>query len=234
MSTNNNNKNVTQSGDVLGKFDVYGTDGDNRVLAGSIEFQADGDATAGAVGSKLVIKTATASGVLTNALVIDKTQAATTSPTRAKQLSVPICGNAKVGATAGWVITAGTNIAHATLPASQTGSTLVIPISGLEIGDTLTAVDMHGQVESAGNVASTTISIRKITTAAAAITDAELGTDQASFAADTIMSGANLGVSGLTEVLAANESLYVLLTATTAASTDIDLTHMVVSVTRAA
>ena len=234
MSTNNNNKNVTLDGDVLYKQDIFGTDGDKRVLAGSIEFQADGDATAGAVGSKLIIKTATAGGVLTNALVVDKTQTATTVPVRTRQLSVPICGNAKVGATAGWVITAGTNICHATLPASQTGSTLVIPISGLEIGDTLTAVDMHGQVESGGNVVSTTISVRKITTAAAAITDAELGTDQASYAEDTIMSGTTLGVSGLTEVLAADESFYVLLTATTAASTDIDLTHMVVSVTRAA
>lgn len=150
-----------------------------------------------------------------------------------RQLVVPICGNAKVGATAGWVITAGTNICHATLPASQTSSTLVVPITGLEIGDTLTAVSATGQVESAGGNVTLVMSIRKLTAVAADNTDAELGTDNVgTLTADTLLSSANLAVTGLSEVLAEGETLYALFTGTTAASTDIDLTGLVVTVTR--
>jgi hypothetical protein len=149
-----------------------------------------------------------------------------------RQYSIPICGNAKVGATAGWVITAGTNIAHATLPASQTASTLVVPITGLSIGSTLTAVSVQGQVESAGNAVQLVMSVRKLTNAAADNTDAELGTDNVgSLVADTKLTSTELAVTGLSEVLAADESLYVLLTGTTLGSTDIDLTHLIVTVT---
>ncbi len=147
---------------------------------------------------------------------------------------VPICGNAKVGATAGWVITGGTNICHATLPASQTASTLVVPITGLAIGDQLIAVSATGQVESAGGNVTLTMSIRKLTNAAADNTDAQLGTDDVgTLTADTILSSANLAVTGLTEVLAEGETLYALFTGTTAASTDIDLTGLLVTVIHA-
>ncbi len=153
---------------------------------------------------------------------------------RSEQDVIPICGNAKVGATAGWVITGGTNICHATLPASQTNSTLVVPISGLKIGDTLTAVSATGQVESAGGNVTLTMSIRKLTNAAADNTDAEIGTDNVgTLTADTILSSANLGVTGLTEVLAEGETIYALFTGTTAASTDIDLTGLIATVTMA-
>lgn len=150
-----------------------------------------------------------------------------------RQIVVPICGNAKVGATSGWVITAGTDMCHATLPASQTNSTLVVPISGLEIGDTLTGVSIQGQVESAGNNVTLVLSVRKLTTVAAANTDAELGTDNVgTLTADTLISSANLAVTGLSEVLAEGETVYALLTGTTAASTDIDITGLIATVTR--
>ncbi len=150
-----------------------------------------------------------------------------------EQLIIPICGNAKVGATAGWVITAGTDKMHATLPASQTGSTLVVPIDNLCVGDTVTAVSVQGQVESAGNNVTLTMDVRKQTNAAADNTDASLATDNVgTLTSDTKITSAELGVSSLTEVLATDEALYVLLTGTTAASTDIDLTHLVVTVRR--
>ena len=152
----------------------------------------------------------------------------------ARQAVLPICGNAKVGATAGWVVTGGTKICHATLPASQTNSTLVVPIDCLHIGDTITAVGVTGQVESAGNAVTLTMSVRKLTTAAGDNVDAELGTDNVgSLTADTALSSANLGVSGLSEVIAEGETVYVLLTGTTLASTDIDLTGLVVTYTSA-
>lgn len=152
-------------------------------------------------------------------------------PLYARHEVVPICGNAKAGATAGWVITGGTNICHATLPASQTSSTLVIPITGLKIGDTITAVAVTGQVESAGGNVTLVMSVRKLTNAAADNTDAQLGTaNVGTLTADTILSSSNLYVSGLTEVIAEGETVYVLLTGTTAASTDIDVTGLIVSV----
>jgi hypothetical protein len=153
-----------------------------------------------------------------------------------RKLIVPAL-NGKVGATAGWVITAGTNISHATLPASQTGSTLVIPISGLAVGDTVTAVAIVGQVESAGATASGTLDVRKLTAdAAAALTDASLSTDAlGNTTADALLTDTNgtWKVSGLTEVLAESEQLYALITATTAAATDIDISHLVVTVNQA-
>ncbi len=151
-----------------------------------------------------------------------------------RKIVTPVCGNAKVGATAGWVITAGTDKYSATLPASQTASTLVIPINGLEVGDTLTAVDVIGQVESGGNAVVITMDVRKLTAAAADLTDASLATDSlgAGVTADTILSSANLGVTGLTEVIAADETVYVLLTATTLGSTDIDIMSIVATVTK--
>src|SRR4051812_30812795 len=46
---------------------------------------------------------------------------------------------AKVGTTAGWVIAAANDLPYmATLPASQTSSTLILPIDGLRIGDIIT------------------------------------------------------------------------------------------------
>ena len=150
-----------------------------------------------------------------------------------RQLVVPVCGNAKAGATAGWVITAGTNISHSTLPASATNSTLVIPITGLEIGDTLTAVSVQGQVESGGNNVTLVMSVRKILTAAADNVDSQLGTGNVgTLVADTVISSANLAVTGLTEVMAEGENVYVLLTGTTAAATDIDITGLLITVTR--
>jgi hypothetical protein len=151
-----------------------------------------------------------------------------------ERLIIPVCGNAKVGATAGWVITGGTDKYSATLPASQTDATLVIPISGLKVGDMVTGWGVVGQVESAGNNVTLAGDLRKLTAAAADLTDASISTDNVgTLTADTILSQANLGATGLTEVMAADESLYLLLTGTTAASTDIDVMAVIADVVRA-
>lgn len=155
-----------------------------------------------------------------------------TSIVRSQTLVVPVTGQAKVGATAGWVITGGTDKNHATLPASQTASTLVIPFPPLPVGATVTAVGIGGQVESAGGNVTLTMSFRSQTNAAADNTDAQIATDNVgTLTADTILSPANLGVSAQTAVVAVDAALYVLLTGTTAGSTDIDVTHMVITYT---
>lgn len=144
-----------------------------------------------------------------------------------------INGYAKAGATAGWVVNAGTNVGRlATCPASQTASTLVVPIPNLKVGDTITAFHLVGQIESAGNAVTVDAALRKITAAAADVTDASVGAiTQLSVTADTIMSSSNTEKSALTEVVGADEAFYVLITATTGASTDIDLMGVSIVVT---
>lgn len=133
-------------------------------------------------------------------------------------------GGVKIGATAGWEIDTSTgNIAHIILPQNQTSSTAIIPIFGIEIGETITGVVVHGQSESAGGAVSITLSVRKLTTAAADVTDGQLGFVTVNSTADTLYSAANLAVTGLAETVAEGETVYARLTATTAASTDIDI-----------
>ena len=138
--------------------------------------------------------------------------------------------DAKAGTTAGWTVGAGDNLGNlATLPASQTASTLVVPITGLKVGDTITSFKVVGQIESAGNTATLDADLRKLTATAAGNADASVGAiTQISVTADTKITTEK---TGLTEVTAADESFYVLLTGTTAASTDVDLMSITVTVT---
>lgn len=148
-------------------------------------------------------------------------------------LQIPVAGLAKLGGSgAGWVIDGDNALPLATLPAAQTAEVLLMPIPGLHVNDVVTSVAVVGQIESAGGIASGTLDVRKVTAAAADVTDASLGTDTFSVTADAIMSVANVGVTGLTEVIAADEMLYVTLTATTAAATDIAVMGLSVTVLR--
>ena len=140
-------------------------------------------------------------------------------------------GDGVAGATAGWVVT-GADDGLARLPVSQTSSTLVVPLKGLAIGDIVTGVRAIGQVESAGANVTLVMSVRKATAVAGDFTDAEIGTaNVGTLTADTLISGTVLEVTGLTETLIETEMLYVLLTGTTAALTDIALSGFVVTTT---
>ncbi len=138
---------------------------------------------------------------------------------------------AKIGATAGWTLGGGavdTGL-MATMVASQTAGTLIVPIPGLKVGDTITAFSVVGQIESAGGAVTLDAALRKITAAAADVVDASVGAiTQISVTADAIVSAAK---SALAEVVAADETFYALLTGTTAASTDIALQGLTVTVT---
>lgn len=157
------------------------------------------------------------------------------SVTLTKTMLLSVAGVAKLGGSgAGWTIDADNALPLATLGAGATTEVLLMPISGLWVGDTVTSVGVVGQVESAGNNVSISLDVRKVTAAAADITDASIGTDASgTLTADTILSASNLGVTGLSEVIAADEMLYVTITGTTAASTDIAIMGLAVSFTRA-
>lgn len=160
-----------------------------------------------------------------------------TSATTASR-QILITADAKVGATSGWVVNAANNLGlMATCPAAQTASTLVIPINGLEIGDTITAFYLTGQIESS-DAANSTIDadMRKLTAAAADHTDASIGamTQLATTSTtDLLISSSNARKALSTaEVIAAGETIYILVTATTGANNDIALGGVVVEVTR--
>lgn len=145
---------------------------------------------------------------------------------------VSAAGCAKAGATAGFVVAAGDNVALVTCPQSQTGSTLVVPITGMKVGDTITSFHLIGQIESGGNAVTVDAALRKMTAAAADVTDASVGAiTQLSVTADTIMSESNTNKASLTEVVGADETFYVLITVTTGASTDVALHGVAVTVT---
>lgn len=133
---------------------------------------------------------------------------------------------AKVGATSGWVVAAATDVGRcATCPQSQTASTLVLPISGLKVGSKIKGFHGVGQIESGGGTVTFDIQLRKLTSAAADLTDAQVAAaTQLSVTADTIISRTNTGKTLSTaETVAENTTYYILITVTTGASCDIDL-----------
>lgn len=131
---------------------------------------------------------------------------------------------AKVGATAGWVVNAADNLGlMATIPASQTASTLVVPFPNLRVGDTIRSFNLIGQVESGGNNVTIDCALRSLTAAAADVADAAVASmTQLVVAVDTILGVANTAKT-LSAVVVEGVTYYFLITATTTAATDIAL-----------
>lgn len=149
-----------------------------------------------------------------------------TAATRVSQV-LQIQAGAKVGATAGAVVNAADDKNSLfRVPASQSAATVVVPLTGLKVGSTVTSYYIVGQIESAGGSVTVDAALRKQTAAAADLTDAAItggGIAQLAVTADTIMSSSNTSPASMTaEVLGANETLYLLITITTAGSTDVD------------
>lgn len=142
-------------------------------------------------------------------------------------------GRAKAGTTAGWTVGAGNNLGTiATVAQSQSASTLVVPIGGLHVGDTITGFGVYASINSGGNTATLDCDLRKIVIAAGATgTDSSIGTLTQVSVATATASGTTKG--SLTEVVVAGTGYYFLLAATTAASTTIELTGLEVTVTSA-
>lgn len=137
-----------------------------------------------------------------------------------------IAPRAKVGATAGWTVAAADDLGlMATCPASQTAATLVVPIDDLHIGDVITGFGVVAQIESAGGAVTLDADLRALTAADADFTDASLATlTQISVTADDSFDGVATGTKeSITVTVTAGKKYYLLLTATTAGSTDIAL-----------
>lgn len=138
---------------------------------------------------------------------------------------------AKAGTTAGWVPGAANNLSLATCPASVTAGTLVVPVMGLRVGETITGFYAVGQIESAGAVATFDVALRRMNAAAADVVDAAVASiTQLSVTADTVISSSNARATDFFEPVTDDESFYFLVTATTALATDIALQALVVEV----
>lgn len=149
-----------------------------------------------------------------------------------RTITQQITAPAKVGATAGWVVAAGDNLGSmARCPASQSGSTLVVPVTGLPIGATITGIGINAQIESAGQTVTLDMSLRYQTVVAAGFSDAAVSgaaITQVSVTADTAVAATDTftGVA-----VAATVGYYLLITATTGSSTDIDVMGVTVTYT---
>jgi len=147
-------------------------------------------------------------------------------------LARKVATGAKVGGTAGWVVGAANNLGTvATMAALQTGGTLVVPVD-VKVGDTITGFSVYASINSAGNTVTLDANLRKLVAAAGATgTDSSIGSiTQVSVTAATASSATK---SGLSQVVAAGEAYYLLITGTTAASTTIELLQSEVTVTTA-
>lgn len=147
--------------------------------------------------------------------------------------TIPLSGLAKVGGTAGWVVAPTDNTCMVTCPAGQTGAKLIVPLLQIRPEKSfVVSFNLLGQIESAGNAVTLNANLRKMTSAAADVVDASIDSiDQISVTADT-----ELNVSTSSKLLASPTQVtfydifYLVITATTAAATDIALTAVQVQV----
>ncbi len=139
----------------------------------------------------------------------------------------------KAGATSGFVVGATSDISLVTCPASKTASTYVVSVPSLKIGATITGFSIVGRVNSAGGTVTVDADLRSQTAAAASTVDASVGTmTQLSVTAQTVMSAANTAKSGLAAVFVDGVNFYLLVTVTTAASTDIAIQGFIFTVSQ--
>lgn len=135
------------------------------------------------------------------------------------------------GGSVDWVLTSAKGFA--TLAASATVASMTIPISGLQIGDTIVSYKVVGQFENTADDAGTIFDadLRMVTNAAAGGSDASLGaiTQVAPDADAAITSSKTLATA---EVLASGEFPYLLVKATTGSSSDVELGGVEVTIYR--
>ncbi len=154
------------------------------------------------------------------------------APAQPKHIVINAAGKSKAGTVAGWVVAAANNIALVTCPASQTASTLVVPVDDLKVGTKIVGFHLLGQVENTAAAALTLdADLRKHTAAAADVADASVAAmTQFTVAADAVLSATNTRKADIEEIVGVNETFYFLITATTGASVDIALQAVVLEV----
>lgn len=137
---------------------------------------------------------------------------------------LPAAGRSKAGATSGFVVAAADNKALVTCPASQTASTLVIPVPELRVGDKIKGFYSVGQLESVGGTVTFDAQLRVMKAIISGASDSLVGAmTQLSVTAETILSKDNTILEGLDQMVAADENYYFLITVTTGSSCSVTL-----------
>ncbi len=147
---------------------------------------------------------------------------------------------AKVGGAAGWTVNAAASTFMSTCAASQAGAILIVPLNGLEVGDRIVGHHMVGQIESGGNAVNIAAKISEFAAVAAgSVATDKTGTTGTTLTvtADTAMTEANTKKtfdSANEVVVEDGKSYFAIITATTLASTDIELLAFVAHIKRGA
>ena len=135
-----------------------------------------------------------------------------------------------IGATAGFTINS-SNLGLALCPASQTSATWVIPLTSLREGDIITSMKLSGQGESAANAYTVDMDLRETTAAAAEHSDASVqAMTQVAKTADYLIDEETAIATHHT--ITAGKQCYALITITTAASTDVALGYLELTIKR--
>lgn len=142
----------------------------------------------------------------------------------------------KVAGAAGWAVRAAANSFMCTVAQSQTAGTLAMPLPNLKKGDKIIGFDIIGQIDSGGNTATLDCQLYESLPVLGASTHTAItGTDmtQVSVSADTKLSKANTRKSFTEQyqkVVAEDAAYFALLTATTGATTDIEVIGLILHV----
>lgn len=135
-----------------------------------------------------------------------------------------VAKGSKAGATAGWVVGGAADTSLVTLPASQTSSTLVMPVHFNNSGKKIVGFYLIGQVESGGNAVVLDCVLKKHSAVASDVTTTTIASmTQVSVTADTALTSANTLTDVRDEVIGENDTYFFLITGTTLGSTDVAL-----------
>jgi len=138
-------------------------------------------------------------------------------------------GNPGATATVGYV-KSGADTCMLTLAQNATADTYVIHLTGFKCGDIVTSMGIAGQIESGGNAVTIDYELREMTAVATGCTDASLqaGTQIAKSADYLVNDSTDLATP---HICGEGEQMYMLITCTTAATTDIELLYVSLTVT---
>ena len=139
-------------------------------------------------------------------------------------------GNPGATATVGYVKGGALDTCILTLAQNATANTYVCCIPHLKEGDIITDIGIVGQIESGGNAVTIDYELREMTPVATGCTDASIQ------AGTQIAKSADYLVNETTAVATphtvdCSKSIYFLITCTTAATTDIELLHLRLTIT---
>lgn len=139
-------------------------------------------------------------------------------------------GLSKYATSAGFSVDATNSTSLVTLPASKTDAKLVFHVPNIPVGAIIKSFNLVGQAESAGNNVSMDASLAVATSVSTDVSEAvEASITRLALTDDAVLGAANTEkVLSAPRVVNEDENVFILLTATTAASTDIALQGFVI------